>query len=105
MPCEVRVSVRAKGDIDRVVTWLDRHSPTTATRWMEAFDAQLVRLETEADSFPAAEEAPDLGLDLRELNFGKKRATYRVVFTVVSDIVRVVSVRSALQDRLRLEAL
>ena len=51
--------------------------------------------------YPQADEAEELGLDLRELSIGVGRGTaHRVLFTIVGDSVIVQRVRQAAQDRL-----
>jgi hypothetical protein len=47
-----------------------------------------------------ADEAADLGLDLRELLYGRRRDVYRVLFTIDGQTVNVLRVRHAAQDRL-----
>jgi len=59
-------------------------------------------LEWNPDRCALADEAGDLGLDLRELLIGRRRGIYRVLFTVASGIVTIHRVRHAAQDRLAL---
>ena len=40
------------------------------------------RLGTVSGSLPAADEAADLGMDLRELLYGRRRGVYRILFTI-----------------------
>lgn len=77
-----------------------RVSGTSASRWLTAIQATIARLATDADRYPQADEAADLGIDLREQLHGKRPHVYRVLFTIDGDTVNVLRVRHAAQDRL-----
>ena len=62
--------------------------------------AVIAALEADPHRYPEADEAADLGLDLRELLHGKHRQVYRVLFTIDGNTVNVHAVRHATQDRL-----
>ena len=57
-------------------------------------------LETDPNRYPAANEAADLGVELRELLYRRRRNVYRVLFTIEGQTVNVLRVRHAAQDRL-----
>ena len=49
-------------------------------------------LETMPERCPLAEEATDIGLEIREIHVGKRRGVYRLLFQIrgrVVDILRV----------------
>jgi hypothetical protein len=52
------------------------------------------------DDAPLADEAADLGLELRQLLFGRRRGVYRILFTIDGQTVTIHRVRHAAQDRL-----
>lgn len=63
---KVLVYIRSK------VAWLMvQFSAKTAIRWRTRATATIRSLEARPDRCPLADEAADLGLDLRELNFGR----------------------------------
>jgi plasmid stabilization system protein ParE len=91
----------AYADIREITRFIsDRVSPASAARWHAGIEAAIGRLATEADRWPQADEAGDLGIDLREMLHGRQRQVYRVLFTIDGDTVNVLRVRHAAQDRL-----
>ena len=77
-----------------------RVSAASAARWVTTIGAAIARLATEADRFPQADEAGDVGLDLREMLHGRRPHVYRILFTIDGDTVNVLRVRHAAQDHL-----
>jgi plasmid stabilization system protein ParE len=67
---------------------------------MRAFARVVVQLETDPSRFPFGEEAPDLGMQLREHHLGRKANACRIFFEVVDRTVRVVRVRHSARDSL-----
>jgi plasmid stabilization system protein ParE len=93
---------KAQTDIADNTTWLE------ATRGLRAADhwrvglltAVIPALETDPNRYPQAEEAADLGIDLRELLHGRRPHVFRILFTIDGDTVNVYRVRHAAQDRI-----
>ena len=77
-----------------------RASQIAADRWLIAIQTTIARLATDADRYPEADEAADLGIDLREQLHGRRPHVYRILFTIIGDTVNVLRVRHAAQDRL-----
>ena len=100
MPFQVIFRPRARSDITATVAWLARTSPTAATQWRTGLLRIVENLETDPNRYPAADEAADLGVDLRELLYRRRRNVYRVLFTIDGQTVNVLRVRHAAQDRL-----
>lgn len=96
---EVVIQPRAFADIRRVVGWIaDRVSPASAARWQAALGRAIESLADNPERCPLADEAADLGVELRELLHGRGRQVYRVLFTIDKDVVNVHRVRHAAQD-------
>lgn len=92
---------RAQRDIEEGVAFRASHSAARATQWRNALVTNATgALEDDPHRYPAADEAADLELDLRELLFGRGRNVYRVLFTIDGESVYVHRVRHAAQDRL-----
>ena len=87
-------------DIRAVVAWRSQRSPLSAARLHAGLLAAIRTLANNPDRCPLADEAADLGLDLRELLYGRRRNVYRVLFTIEGQTVNVLRVRHAAQDRL-----
>ena len=88
-------------DLNGHVRFISRRaSPAFATRWQSAIEATILRLAAEADRYPEAYEAADLGIDLREQLHGRRPHVYRILFTIDGDTVSILRIRHAAQDRL-----
>jgi plasmid stabilization system protein ParE len=70
------------------------------SRWRTGLFRIVENLETNPNRYAEAEESVDLGLDLRELLYGRRRNIYRILFTIEEQTVNVLRIRHASQDRL-----
>ena len=95
MAFSVQVSARAQADIDAALTWAAAQAPLTAQRWYNRLLAAVQTLQSMPARCPLAAEAADLGIELRELSFGKRRGTFRILFKVDASVVHVLHVRRA----------
>ncbi len=102
MNFEIVIKPKAKWDIRKEESYLTRDRNTRAVpKWQARVIHFRTQLAADLHRYPQAEEADDLGLDLRELSIGKKRGTtHRVLFTIRGNLVVVHRVRQAAQDRL-----
>lgn len=89
MSYHIDISARAKRDLDSILAWLAERSPQSAAQWHAALLTKVVTLEDHPERCPLAVEAEQLGVDLRELLFGKRRNVYRILFTIDGEIVNV----------------
>jgi len=97
----VSVQRRATADQVAVVRSIARHiSLAAAVRWRQQIETVINALATDADQWSEADEATDLGIDLRCKLFGRRRHVYRVLFTIDGETVNVHRVLHAAQDRL-----
>ena len=100
MPFRVFLSPQARADIDSAVTWLARADKTVAARWRAGLLSVIADLETNPTKYPLADEAADLGVDLRVRPYGRRRGVYRVLFVLEADVVNVLRVYHSARDRL-----
>jgi plasmid stabilization system protein ParE len=93
----------AQRDIADNAAWLEATlGLRAADRWRGGLLTGVVSaLEADPHRYPQADEAADLGVDLRELLHGRRRQVYRVLFTIDRETVYVHRVRHAAQDRLQ----
>ncbi len=101
MSFQVIFRPRARADIAAAVAWLARSSSAAAARWRSGLFRIVEKLETNPALYSAADEAADVGVDLRELLYGRRRIVYRILFTITGQTVNVLRVRHAAQDRLK----
>ena len=100
MAFRVVFRLRAQSDLAAATAWLARSSPAAAARWRTGLFQIVENLETDPTRYAPADEAADLGLDLRELLYGRRRGMYRILFTIGGSTVNVLRVRHAAQDHL-----
>jgi plasmid stabilization system protein ParE len=97
---EVRFSHRALADIDETLGWFSQRSSGAGDRWRRGLLAKIKTLEESPDAWPFADEAAELGLELRELPYGRRRYCHRILFTIDGQVVNIVRVRHSARDRL-----
>jgi plasmid stabilization system protein ParE len=91
----------AEADIRTVTGFIARRvSRASAARWHARATAAMGRLADDAGQWPEADEAGDLGIDLRCRLLRSGRQVYRILFTYDAETVTVLWVRHAAQDRL-----
>jgi plasmid stabilization system protein ParE len=106
MKFEVIALRRADEDVRSIARWLAQHSPSGAIAWLDAYEQMLVRLATSADACSTAAEDAQFNLPLQQALFGTPRGqTYRAVFTIVGDQVRILRVRGPGQPPLQQDEL
>jgi plasmid stabilization system protein ParE len=75
--------------------------PVVGARWFDRIMAHIAGLSDSAEWYGLADEAEELGVELRETFFGKRRGgRYRIVFVIRDNVVRVLTVRRGSRDRL-----
>lgn len=93
---------RAKADKRSIVVWLRERSPQGARAWLNAYDAAIAGLKTNAASFGLAfenEHCPDA--EVRQTFFKTRRGhVYRLIYLIDGKEVYVLRVRGA-PDKLR----
>jgi plasmid stabilization system protein ParE len=101
MPRQVNLRSRASSAIRDITRFISEHvSPKSAANWNARIEAAIASLATDANRWPQADDAAELGVDLREKLHGRRPHVYRILFTIDGDVVNVHRVRHAAQDRL-----
>ena len=100
MKYRVRLQRLATHDLDEAYCWAARHAPQAAARWLERFQSALQSLDTHPERCGKAREDAAAPCELREFHFGKKPSVFRVIFTIDSDVVRVLRIRRAQRRQL-----
>jgi plasmid stabilization system protein ParE len=91
---QVRLTASAEQDIDGDLQWFHKQSALAAgSRWFRQLMDRIDTLESHPERCPLAAESDDLGLEIHELHFGKRRGTYRVLFRLVGRTVFVLRIR------------
>jgi plasmid stabilization system protein ParE len=96
----VRVTPLAWQEIEVSYRWLVERSQTAADRWKGKMEAAIFSLAEAPHRHPEAVEAEKVGFDLRQMLVGRRNATFRILFEIVGNTVRVLRVRHNKQDLL-----
>src|SRR5207248_5395427 len=98
---QVRISARAKRDVDEALGSLVGRAPQGAARWHAALLNKIQTLEDNPTQWPLADTTEQLGVELRQLLFGKRRNVFRILFTVDGEIINVHHIWRATRDWLQ----
>ncbi|MCY2964014.1 MAG: type II toxin-antitoxin system RelE/ParE family toxin [Planctomycetota bacterium] len=83
MKYQVLISASAEQDVDRILAWFREQSATVAGgRWMRELLKRVTTLEMNPERCTLASESEDIGREIRELLFGKRRGRYRILFEI-----------------------
>lgn len=84
----------AADDLDEIVNWLSLEAPEKVLEWVGAIKTHIHTLSTLPERCPYA---PENGLwgeeELRQLLFQNYPSTYRIIFTVTENSVRILNIR------------
>jgi len=110
MTYRVDITSPAEKDIYAAFDYIKEQSPANAKKWFEGIVAAILSLSTLPHRCPIIPEAKELGREMRQLLYGKRTGTFRIIFdiTVTStgqDQVRILCVRRGSRNRLQLEDL
>lgn len=101
MTYRVRVSDKALADIESVLLWFQEQSASAAgQRWFNALWKTLDTLEARPERCSLADESNEIGIEIRELLFGRKRGQYRILFQVDGKTVQILRIWHSARDRL-----
>ena len=104
MKYQVRISRQAERDVDQTLRWfLDQRATKAAARWHARLLSRIGTLETRPQRCRFAEEAEDFGIELRELLFGRRPGTYRILFQITGQVVHILRIRHCARDSLSAE--
>ena len=94
MKFTVVVLHRAKDDAEGIFHWIGERSQQGAAQWARVYRDALLALRVNPDQHGLAPESDEIGLPIRQKLFKTRRGrTYRLVYTIVGDEVRVLRVR------------
>jgi len=94
----VVVTARARTDAIQTFRWKAEHSPETAARWYTGLEKAIATLARFPKRHPVAEEESELlGIPLRQMIYGRKPGTYRILFSIEEDVVILHYIRHSAQ--------
>jgi plasmid stabilization system protein ParE len=96
MDFRVELSDRAQRDIAAIYDWLlSQEAGDAGQRWFTALSTAFASLASLPSRCPLAPENRDSPVELRQLLYGRRSHTYRILFTIADDAVHVLHVRHA----------
>jgi plasmid stabilization system protein ParE len=73
MKYRVRLAAKAEADVDGVLRWFrDQQATAAGGRWFARLMVKIDTLETHPDRCAIAVESEELGVEIRELLFGRR---------------------------------
>jgi plasmid stabilization system protein ParE len=96
----VRLAAKAEADVDRVLRWFHEQRVTVAGgRWFARLMAKIDTLEAHPERCGIAVKSEELGVEIRELLFGKRHGVYRILFQIDGKTVHILRVWHGARDR------
>ncbi len=106
MKYRVRLAAKAEADVDRVLRWFhEQQAAIAGGRWFARFMGTIDTLETHPERCGVADESEELGVEIRELLFGKRHGVYRILFQIDGKTVQILRVWHGARDRVSTEDL
>ncbi len=100
MTARVEITRTAANEVARRYADMAAQSRRGAARWQAGLLAAVESLADNPERCPEAPEAEWYGPGLRELYYGKRRNTYRILFEIRDRVVYILRVRHGRQDYL-----
>jgi plasmid stabilization system protein ParE len=101
MSYQVSILTRAREDLDGIIAWVTEKSPKGAARLLARFTDAVAKLRENPFIAPIAPESRDVGEEVRHIMFRTRAGrTYRALFVIIGQEVRILRVRGAGQPPL-----
>lgn len=93
------MSHKAEADVEAVLAWHGQQGEVKAGYlWGQELLAKIDSLETLPERCALSEESIGLGIEVRELLYGKGQYRYRILFHIEERVVHILRVRHSSQD-------
>jgi plasmid stabilization system protein ParE len=93
---------RASRDLQLAARWVldESRSSTTAIRWLRRIRTKIDTLKEFPERCPVDPDSDLYGGNVRMLLYGKRRGTYRILFTIKDQDVHILAIRHTSQRSL-----
>jgi len=95
MSFRVILTENAKDNLRHYYEWSAQHAPGAAGRWLNRFHEALQTLSERPERCSLAPENDAEEKEIRQFVFGKRVGTFRVLFRIADEEVRVLHIRRA----------
>ena len=101
MAFRVEIAPQAEEDASQILEWLiSQQAGDTGLRWFLRLEHAIATLTNSPARCPLAPENASVSFEMRQLLYGHKPHTYRILFTVEGDVVYVLRIRHGRRRRL-----
>jgi plasmid stabilization system protein ParE len=101
-----RLTAKAEADVDGVLRWFrDQQATAAGGCWFARLMTKIDTLETHPERCGIAIESEELGVEIRELLFGRRHGVYRILFQIDGKTVHILRVWHGARDRVSPEDL
>jgi len=98
MEFQVKLTRNAKREIENAYLWLKQGNPVYADQWFRSLMNAIATLQDKPRRCAVARENDDFPEEIRQLIFGKSRNKYRIIFTIVDNMVYIIYLRHSSQS-------
>lgn len=96
---QTRLTARAERDVEQILGWFQKQQALVAgARWYHQLLTKVATLEQNPQRCSIAEESEEVGVEVRELLFGRRAGIYRILFVVSGKRVEILHIRHAARD-------
>jgi plasmid stabilization system protein ParE len=89
MAYRFKFSARAAADVNRIIDRIAEMSPARAEKWYKGLLNRVATLKSFPKKCPVAPEGEPIGVEVRELLYGKRPSIYRILFTISEDMIEI----------------
>ena len=100
MQYQVIITPSAKADVFETNTWLLENYPNIAEKWLWETSQKITSLAKLPERCSVSPESKAFDVVVRQLIYGKKPHTYRILFSIQEEKVYILRVRSTSQKSL-----
>ena len=100
MKYQVIITPSAKADIFEINAWLLENYPEMAGNWLWEISQAITSLAEFPERCVISPESEAFDVVVRQLLYGKKTKTYRILFSIQNEKVYVLRIRSTRQQSL-----
>jgi plasmid stabilization system protein ParE len=94
MAFRVEVTPKARQDADAILEWLlAQRAGEAGLRWFRKLEEALASLAQLPTRCRLAPESPSVPFEMRQLLYGHRPHTYRILFTIEGEVVYVLRIR------------
>ena len=110
MAYEIKITAPAEADVYNAFERIKQLAPLSSEAWLRGVFKAILSLGEMPERCAVAPESEALGRTIRHLLYGKRTATYRVIFDIQTEdkgkpIVRILRIWHGYRDRIEVEDL